>query len=126
MSTRYNNGSHYENHQRAAELQNAPGHAHRSAEQQHDKQEHLTPHEETRHAMEHSRDSPNDFSGGDVPATVGHGVAAFGHRDIAARAYQLWQARGCPEGSPELDWFQAVKELRSNAAGNHSGAPFIG
>lgn len=22
-------------------------------------------------------------------------------------AYELWQARGCPDGSPEVDWFQA-------------------
>jgi hypothetical protein len=30
---------------------------------------------------------------------------------IAIRAYQLWQARGCPEGSPEVDWLQAEDEL---------------
>jgi hypothetical protein len=46
---------------------------------------------------------------------VGHGIAAFGHREIAALAHKLWQARGCPEGSPEEDWFEAVKELRSHA-----------
>ena len=34
---------------------------------------------------------------------------------IAALARQLWEARGCPEGSPEIDWFEAVKELRSRA-----------
>jgi len=27
--------------------------------------------------------------------------------EIAALAYSLWQARGCPEGSPEDDWFNA-------------------
>ena len=32
---------------------------------------------------------------------------------IAALAYQLWQARGCPEGSPEVDWLQAVRQLSS-------------
>ena len=31
MSTRYNNGSHYENHQRAAELEKLPEHEHRVA-----------------------------------------------------------------------------------------------
>jgi hypothetical protein len=31
--------------------------------------------------------------------------------DIAARAYQLWQERGCPEGSPEVDWLAAEAEL---------------
>jgi hypothetical protein len=48
-------------------------------------------------------------------ATVGHGVAAFGHGHIAALAHELWVARGCPEGSPEEDWFHAVEELRSRA-----------
>ena len=31
--------------------------------------------------------------------------------EIAARSYQLWQERGCPIGSPEVDWFQAEGEL---------------
>jgi hypothetical protein len=30
---------------------------------------------------------------------------------IAQLAYQLWQKRGCPIGSPEVDWFRAAKEL---------------
>jgi len=30
---------------------------------------------------------------------------------IAALAYALWEARGYPQGSPEVDWFQAEKEL---------------
>jgi hypothetical protein len=42
-----------------------------------------------------------------------HGIATFGHEDIAALAHALWQARGCPEGSPEEDWFQAAHELRA-------------
>jgi hypothetical protein len=29
---------------------------------------------------------------------------------IAARAYELWIERGCPIGTPEIDWFQAVAE----------------
>lgn len=37
------------------------------------------------------------------------------HVSIAARAYELWQARGCPAGSSEVDWFQAEQELRSRA-----------
>ena len=31
---------------------------------------------------------------------------------IAARAYDLWQERGCPVGSPETDWFRAAEDLR--------------
>jgi hypothetical protein len=30
---------------------------------------------------------------------------------IAARAYELWRLRGNPEGSPEVDWYQAEKEI---------------
>jgi hypothetical protein len=35
------------------------------------------------------------------------------HEQITALAYALWQERGCPEGSPEEDWFRAEKELRA-------------
>ena len=35
----------------------------------------------------------------------------FEHEQIALLAYALWEARGCPEGSPEVDWFQAEQEL---------------
>ena len=33
------------------------------------------------------------------------------HEDIVSLAYALWQQRGCPEGSPEEDWFRAEQEL---------------
>jgi hypothetical protein len=33
--------------------------------------------------------------------------------DIPALAYKLWQARGCPEGSSQEDWFRAVEEVES-------------
>jgi hypothetical protein len=108
MSTRYNNGSHYENHQRAEELQDGAAHAHRSAEQQ-GKSEHLTGHEHSRQALEH--DAHQHPQG----AENAHGIATFGHADIAALAYELWQARGCPNGSAEEDWFHAAAELRSRA-----------
>jgi hypothetical protein len=111
MSTRYNDGSHYENHPQAAELHDLASHAHRVAEE-HGKQEHLTGHEQSRQAHEHSADSQQP---GHDAATVGHGIAAFGHSDIAALAYELWQSRGCPDGSPEEDWFRAAQQLRSRA-----------
>ena len=34
---------------------------------------------------------------------------------IAALAYSLWQERGCPEGSPEEDWFRAEEALTTSA-----------
>ena len=30
---------------------------------------------------------------------------------ISKLAYALWQQRGCPEGSPEVDWLKAEAEL---------------
>jgi len=30
---------------------------------------------------------------------------------IAALAHALWHKRGCPEGSPEDDWFRAEQEI---------------
>ncbi len=110
MSTRYNDGSHYENHQRAAELEDGAAHAHRVAEQQ-GKQDHLTDTELSRQALEHSRSA---LQNKEAP-TVGHGVAAFGHNEIAVLAYELWHARGCPYGSPEEDWYRAAETLRSRA-----------
>jgi hypothetical protein len=113
MSTRYNNGSHYENHQQAAELHDGAAHAHRAGEQQ-GKQDHLTAHEHSRHGLEHSPEAPQDYQ---VPATtVGHGIAAFGHAEISALAYEHWQARGSPHGSAQEDWFHAAEDLRSRAA----------
>lgn len=43
---------------------------------------------------------------------------------ISKRAYQLWLERGCPEGSPEEDWYRATSELTSreqSAVGEESG-----
>jgi Protein of unknown function (DUF2934) len=32
---------------------------------------------------------------------------------IHALAYENWLARGCPEGSPEVDWLRAEQELNA-------------
>jgi hypothetical protein len=118
MSTRYNNGSHYENHQRAAELQNGAAHAYRVAEEEKGKQDHLTAHELSRQELEH-------HAGSHRPAQTTpdrNGIATFGHNDIADLAHCLWQARGCPEGSPEKDWYEAVKELRARVYARAAGS----
>jgi hypothetical protein len=39
-----------------------------------------------------------------------------GHDAIAALAYQYWQARGCPIGSPEEDWQRAERFLAVNGS----------
>jgi hypothetical protein len=104
MSTRYNDGSHYENHQQAAELHDLAAHAHRAAGE-HGQEEHLTPHEQSRREHEHSHGAHEQ----------NHGIHSFGHNEIAALAHEFWCARGCPEGSGDEDWFRATKELRLRA-----------
>ena len=36
----------------------------------------------------------------------------YRREDVAAHAYRCWHERGCPEGSPEVDWHRAEEELR--------------
>jgi hypothetical protein len=36
------------------------------------------------------------------------------HEEISVLAHGLWQARGCPEGSPDQDWFQASQEFQTH------------
>jgi hypothetical protein len=36
----------------------------------------------------------------------------FDLRRTALLAYEFWRARGCPEGSPDEDWFLAEEQLR--------------
>ena len=111
MSTRYKNNSPYENRERVVELQEASAHTHRAAEHQHDKQDHLTGPEQSRQSLQEAQ---SDHRHTQAPAGS-HGIAAFGHDEIAALAYELWQARGCPDGSPQEDWFNASEQLRSRS-----------
>jgi hypothetical protein len=98
----------YENHQRAAELHDLAAHAHRTAAEQSGKQDHLTGQEHSRQSLEHSR-TAHEFT-----VEVHRGAkATFGHKEIAARAHEIWQAAGCPEGTADADWFRAAEELRS-------------
>ncbi len=115
MSTRYNNGSHYENHQRAAELHDVAAHAHRSAAEAHEKQDRQTAHEHSRQALEHSQTAHQASELFPRHEVNEHGIVLFGHEDIALLAHQLWQARGAPTGSPEQDWFLAAQQLRARA-----------
>jgi hypothetical protein len=112
MSTRYNNGSHYENHQRAAELHDLAAHAHFSAAEAHEKQDHQTGHERSRQALEHSQTAHSQTARVDMNPRRRNHDETFGHEDIAKLAHQLWEIRGSPEGSPDEDWFQAAAELR--------------
>jgi hypothetical protein len=44
--------------------------------------------------------------------------------EIAQRAYELWQARGCPSGDGTEDWERAVAELTTGR--RHHGSPVEG
>ena len=39
-------------------------------------------------------------------------------QEIAALAHQYWLARGCPEGTPEEDWFRAEREIATSRETN--------
>jgi hypothetical protein len=43
-------------------------------------------------------------------------------RRTAILAYEFWRARGCPEGSPEQDWFAAEEQLRHQQEFRHQKA----
>jgi len=36
-------------------------------------------------------------------------------QNVADLAYQRWVERGCPQGSADLDWFEAECELRARS-----------
>ncbi|WP_407674109.1 DUF2934 domain-containing protein [Paludibaculum fermentans] len=40
-------------------------------------------------------------------------IGGCSYKEIAALAYQLWNSRGCPIGSPEEDWCRAERWLRT-------------
>ncbi|HEY4234590.1 MAG TPA: DUF2934 domain-containing protein [Lacipirellulaceae bacterium] len=44
--------------------------------------------------------------------------------EIARRAYELWEARGCPPGDGTEDWERAIAELTSSRRRN--GSPVEG
>jgi hypothetical protein len=35
----------------------------------------------------------------------------YPHEEIELRAYHSWETRGRPFGSPDVDWFEAEREL---------------
>jgi hypothetical protein len=42
-------------------------------------------------------------------------------RSVGELAYQLWQARGCPQGTAEQDWLDAERLLRAKQAPETAG-----
>ena len=59
--------------------------------------------------MDEQEQKPAQHSdGAEPPATV-----TFPHDAVAALAYAYWQARGCPDGSRDEDWFRAEQEMKA-------------
>jgi hypothetical protein len=108
MSTRKNRGSSDQHHQQAAEMHDLAAHAHSVAAQAHEKQDHQTGHERSRQALEHSRRAQGRTHTQGAP----NGHSAATHEELAILAYELWEARGHPEGSAEEDWFQAAQRIQ--------------
>lgn len=47
----------------------------------------------------------------DTAAEHGTPASLIEHDEIVLLAYSNWEARGCPYGSPEEDWFRAERDL---------------
>jgi hypothetical protein len=104
----------HESQQIAAEHHDLAAHAHRTGAEHHGKEDHLTGHENSRQDLEHSNRAYLQSQKEHQGTRTDHGANVIAHEaDIAALAYKLWQGRGCPEGSPDEDWFRALKEMRS-------------
>lgn len=43
-------------------------------------------------------------------------IAGEEHEMTAVMAYRLWEKRGCPLGSSEVDWFEAKNQLATELA----------
>ena len=100
-----------ENHYRAAELHDRAADAHRIVQKNENSGE-MTGDEHSRQALDHSQAADKLTKA----VAFGYGVTTFGHDEIATLAYELWQARGCPHGSPEEDWLRAEIELRARVS----------
>lgn len=42
----------------------------------------------------------------------------FTQEELALRAFECWQERGCPVGSPDIDWKQAEQDLLLRSRGS--------
>jgi len=107
----------------AAEKQNLAAHAHLTGAVQHGQADHLSGHERSRQALEHSNKAYLHLLPGHQEEGTGQGIDVIAHaakeQEIAALAYEFWQARRGPEGSPEEDWFRAIEELKLRGKGDH-------
>lgn len=99
------NNSHSEKQQQTNELHNVGAHSHNRADASRDQQPHQTGHEISRNSLEHKPDVDKQESSGKRLPKIEH------DEEIAQLAHSIWQARGCPEGSPDEDWLAASNQL---------------
>jgi hypothetical protein len=45
--------------------------------------------------------------------------------EIALRAFELWKERGCPAGSPEIDWNEAEQDLLARSRGSRAAVASV-
>src|ERR1041385_1238984 len=107
----------HESQQIAAQHRDLAAHAHRAGAEHHGKEDHLTGHESSRQGLEHTNQAYLLAQQKHDQTKTTPGAKGTTHEateeDIAALAYELWQDRRCPVGSPKEDWYRAVEELRS-------------
>ncbi len=63
--------------------------------------------------------SESQHSAGEVESETD--VSRAEHEEIARLAYECWQRRGCPIGTPEEDWFLAEEQFKQSL--NETPAP---
>jgi len=64
----------------------------------------------------HVRNKQADLTNTAIPGPDHDGTGAPLREQIARLAYSYWEARGCPEGSPDEDWLRAEANLGKQAA----------
>jgi hypothetical protein len=47
-----------------------------------------------------------------LPSEMEQTNRVIAHEEIALHAYYHWERRGRPFGSPEVDWYWAIEDLR--------------
>lgn len=108
-----------ESSQIAAENRDRAPHAHRTGAEHLETKDHLTGHERSRQDLEHSNKAYLQAQRKDQENRTFHATTGIANKveeeAIAALAYELWQRRNCPIGSPEVDWYCAVEQLRAPA-----------
>jgi hypothetical protein len=61
--------------------------------------------------MKERQKATTSVNGGITTTAVAQTSEPAGEQKIAALAYHFWLTRGCPEGTPEEDWFRAEQEI---------------